>query len=271
MQIANPSRPTPAGAVDYPGLFRLDGKSYIVLGAGSGIGELVSRMIAAMGGRVLCVDINADALTGVAGELRMPSLVADATTEEGIERIAAAAAAEFGTINGYVDVIGQMFAKSIADYGLEDWERDFTVNLSHAFLAARELVPLIENGSIVHVSTVVASRGGLVAPGYGPAKAALEVWVKQLAAEYGPRGIRVNAVAPGLFLSERYVAKSRSDSDARALASAPLLGRLGQPHEIAAAIAFLLSPAAGYITGSTIAVDGGALARDATGLDALRV
>ena len=270
MQITDPSRPTPSAAVNYPGLFRLDGKAFVVLGAGSGIGEHASRMVAALGGRVLCVDVNADAVSAVAGSLDAPWLIADATTEEGIEHIAAAAAAEFGTINGYVDVIGQMLAKPIAEYGLEDWERDFTVNLSHAFLAARTLVPLVADGAIVHVSSVVASRGGLVAPGYGPAKAALQVWVKQLAAEYGPRGIRVNAVAPGLFLSERYVAKSRSDSEERALASAPLLGRLGQPHEIASAIAFLLSPAAGYITGSTIPVDGGALSRDATGLDGLR-
>ncbi|GAA5194448.1 hypothetical protein GCM10023346_21890 [Arthrobacter gyeryongensis] len=116
---------------------------------------------------------------------------------------------------------------------------------------------------------VVGKHGGLTAPGYGPAKAALQVWVKQMAAEHGPRGVRVNAVAPGLFLSPRYLARERSSSDAQALAARPMLRRLGQPFEIAATIAFLLSPAAGYITGTTIPVEGGSLSRDSTGLDAL--
>lgn len=270
MRIENSTLPTPASDVDYPALFRLDGKSYVILGSGGGIGEHVSRTIVAMGGRVLCVDINADAVAAVAGSLGMPFVVANAATEEGADLVAARAVSEFGTINGYVDVIGQMFGKAVSEYGLEDWERDFTVNLSHAFLAARKLVPLVEDGSIVHVSSVMASHSGLLAPGYGPAKAALEAWVRQLAAAYGPRGVRVNAVAPGLFLSERYMAKKQSDGDAQALASRPLIDRLGQPHEIAAAIAFLLSPAAGYISGSTIRVDGGAMTRDSTGLDELR-
>ena len=259
----------PADRVDHTSLFRLDGKSYVVLGAGGGIGEHVSRTIAGLGGRVLCVDINAAAACTVADALQMPALVADATTADGAARIAAATFNEFGRINGYVDVIGQMHRKELADYGLADWELDFRVNLGHAFLAARSLAPLVSDGSIVHVSTVVATHGGLTAPGYGPSKAALQVWVKEMAAAHGPRGVRVNAVAPGLFLSPRYLAKERSDDDARVLASRPLLGRLGQPWEIASVIAFLLSPAAGYITGTTIPVEGGALSRDSTGLDAL--
>jgi len=263
------AQPVPADQIDHTGLFRLDGNSYVVLGAGGGVGEHVSRTIAGLGGQVLCIDINAAAVGEVAGSLRMPSLVADTTTSDGAGRIAAAAVAEFGRINGYVDVIGRMHRKELPDYGLADWELDFKVNLGHAFLAARSLAPLVSDGSIVHVSSVVAAHGGLTAPGYGPSKAALQVWVKQMAAEFGPRGVRVNAVAPGLFLSPRYVAKERSDEDARLLASRPLLGRLGQPYEIASVIAFLLSPAAGYITGTTIPVEGGALSRDSTGLDAL--
>ena len=269
MHIGNPTQPLPAERIDYGSLFRLDGSVHVVLGAGGGIGEHVSRTIAGLGGRVLCVDINAEQAGATAESLQMPFLVADATTEEGIDRIATAVAAEYGQINGYVDVIGQMHRQHIADYGLADWDRDFRANLAHAFLAARRLAPLVSNGSIVHVSSVVGSHGGLRAPGYGPSKAALQVWVKELAAEHGSRGVRVNAVAPGLFLSPRYVAKERSSRDSQLLAGRPLLGRLGQPYEIAATIAFLLSPAAGYITGTTIPVEGGSLSRDSTGLDEL--
>ncbi len=254
-------------AVDHAGLFRLDGNSYVVLGAGGGLGEHVSRTIVALGGRVLCADIFAEGVEKVAASLDMPSIVADVTTEVGMDLVATAAETEFGQINGYVDVIGQMFAKEIADYGLADWDEDFRVNLGHAFLAARRLSPLIDSGAIVHVSSVMGTHGGLMAPGYGPAKAALQVWVKQLASKHAARGVRVNAVAPGLFLSPRVVAKKRDDAASDHLASRPMLGRLGQPHEIAAAITFLLSPAAGYITGTTILVEGGGLSRDSTGLD----
>lgn len=269
MHVGNPTQPLSAWEIDHNSLFRLDNNVYVVLGAGGGIGEHVSRTIVGLGGRVVCVDIQAEQVGAVADSLQMPFLIADATTEEGVDRIARAAVAECGQINGYVDVIGQMYRRQISDYGLDDWDLDFRVNLAHAFLAARRLAPLVSSGSIVHVSSVVGSHGGLTAPGYGPSKAALQVWVKQLAAAYGSRGVRVNAVAPGLFLSPRYVAKERRSRDSQMLAGRPVLGRLGQPYEVAATIAFLLSPAAGYITGTTIAVEGGSLSRDSTGLDEL--
>lgn len=259
----------PAEAVDHASLFRLDGKSFAVLGAGGGLGEHVARTVVALGGQVLCVDIDPAAASAVAHGLKMPFVAADVTTEVGMTDVAAAAAADLGGINGYVDVIGQMLRAPMSDYGLKEWNRDFTVNLAHAFLAARELGPLVTDGSIVHVSSVLATSGGRTAPGYGPAKAALEVWVKELANEYGPRGVRVNAVAPGLFLSPRMIAKERSAEDMQVLTSRPIRGRLGQPFEIAATVAFLLSSAAGYITGATIPVDGGSTSRESTGLDEL--
>lgn len=269
MKIRNPENPLPAHEVDHSNLFRLDGKSYVILGAGSGLGEHVARTVVGLGGRVLGVDINAEPLNALSTELSMPFLVADATCEEGAEAVAAAVTAEFGTINGYIDVIGQMHRNDISGYSLEAWEQDFKTNLGHAFLAARALAPLVSEGSIAYVSSTVAARGGLLAPGYGPAKAALEIWVKQMAAEHGPRGVRVNAVAPGLFLSPRVAARERSSHEAHVLSSRSVLGRLGQPFEIAAALVFLLSPASGYITGTTIPVEGGALSRDSTGLDEL--
>lgn len=269
MEILNPEHPVLAHEIEHANLFRLDGRSYVILGAGSGLGEHVSRTIVALGGRVLGVDINDEPLRALSAELSMPFLVADATSAEGAEAVAAAVVAEFGTINGYVDVIGQMHRNEISEYTLEAWEKDFTTNLGHAFLAARALAPLVSEGSIAYVSSTVAARGGLLAPGYGPAKAALEIWVKQLAAEHGPRGVRVNAVAPGLFLSPRMAARERSAEQTRLLNSRSVLGRLGQPFEIAATLVFLLSPAAGYITGTTIPVEGGALSRDSTGLDEL--
>jgi NAD(P)-dependent dehydrogenase (short-subunit alcohol dehydrogenase family) len=269
MIMDDPNRALRPDEIDYTSLFRLDGRSCVVLGAGGGLGEHVARLVVSLGARVLCVDIDAAAARAVGDAIDMPFVGADVTTEDGMADVATAAAADLGRINGYVDVIGQMFRTPMSDYGLDAWHRDFTVNLAHAFLAAKALGPLVADGSIVHVSSVLATSGGRTAPGYGPAKAALEVWVKELANEYGPRGVRVNAVAPGLFLSPRMIAKGRSPEDMRVLADRPIGGRLGQPFEIAATIAFLLCPAAGYISGATIPVNGGSTSRESTGLDEL--
>lgn len=100
-----------------------------------------------------------------------------------------------------------------------------------------------------------------------PAKAALNIWIKQLAEEYGPAGVRVNGVAPGFFLSPRMVENldQVSTTAARSISQQPLLKRLGQPYEVAGTAAFLLTPASGYITGSLIPVEGGATSRDPLG------
>lgn len=260
----------PAAEVPHGQLFRLDGKNYVVLGAAAGLGEHLVRTIVALGGSVLCVDRSGDAVAALAQELGQRALAADFSIEQGMARVAAAAAMHFDELHGYVDVVGQMLPRSVSDYGLEHWQQDFAVNLGHAVLAAQYLNPLVVRGSIVFISSTVAARGGLMAPGYGPAKAALEIWVKQWANALGAVGTRVNAVAPGLFLSPRVEAKGYPGEEWEVLESRPALGRLGQPSEIASAVAFLLTDAAGYITGSTIPVEGGALSRDSTGIDQLR-
>ena len=266
----DPRAPVGATDVTHDRLFRLDDDAYVVVGAGAGIGEHVSRTLVAMGARVLLVDVEADALGVVAADLGAAHVVADVTTEDGVATVRDAVTAHIDRLHGYVDVVGRMQRKRLGDFTLAEWEEDFRVNLRHAFLVSQGLAPVIAaggGGSIVHVSSVMGSRSGRKSPGYGPSKAALELWVKQLAAEYGPSGVRVNAVAPGLFLSPRFVGNEAGARAADALASRTMLGRLGQPFEVAATIAFLLTPAAGYITGATIPVEGGALSVDATGLD----
>jgi NAD(P)-dependent dehydrogenase (short-subunit alcohol dehydrogenase family) len=269
---ADPWRPLAPEEVDHAGLFRLDGDSHVVVGAGAGIGEHVSRTLAALGAQLLLVDIAEGQVKGLAHDLGLPYVVADVTTEAGVDRVADGVSTELESLDGYVDVVGVMQRKRLGEFSSAEWREDFRANVDHAFLLAQRLVPALVasgGGSIVHVSSVMGRHAGRQSPGYGPAKAALEVWVQSLAAEYGPAGVRVNAVAPGLFLSPRTLAAGAGPIDA--LAARPMLGRLGQPHEIAAVIAFLLTPAAGYITGTTIPVEGGATSKDSTGLDDLPV
>lgn len=269
MQLADPHQPVAATDVDHSALFGLSGERFVILGAGAGVGEHVTRTVRAMGADVLCVDVAEDLVRDLAEELGCAYVAADATTEVGFEQIVARVEQWCGareTLSGYVDVIGRMVRKPLPDFSVAEWLREFDINLTHAFLAGERLAPMVrDGGSIVHVSSVMSLRAGRTAAGYGPAKAALNIWTKQLAAEYGARGIRVNAVAPGLFLSPR-VAESGADTAAH-LGARAMLGRLGQPYEIAATIAFLLTPAAGYITGATIPVEGGTTSVDSTGLD----
>ena len=255
---------------DVGAAFRLDGKTYAVLGAGGGIGAEVSRVIGGLGGSLLCVDRD-EGVLDLAQRLGARGLVADVTTEAGIDAVAEAT---HGVLDGYLDVVGRMGIRTVGQTSMADWEDDFTLNLRHAVLAGRRLAPLVAarggGGSIVHVSSAVGSRAGAFAPGYGAAKAALESWTRTLAQAHGRAGVRVNAVAPTLFRSPRFLASPVASGAAGSLAERTMLGRLGEPHEVAGVMAFLLTPAAGYLTGQVIAVDGGALHTDGTGLhDAL--
>lgn len=270
MLPTDPHQPVDPTEVRHDRLFRLDGRTYLVVGAGAGIGEHICRTISALGARLVCVDVDEARVEAVADTLNARCVVGDVTTEQGVAAVRERVEGE--PLDGYVDVVGQMQRKTLSRYTLAEWERDFTVNLRHAFLLSQALAPLVarsDSGSIVHVSSVMSAHAGRKSPGYGPAKAALENWIKQLAAEYGPAGVRANAVAPGLFLSPRFLANQNGTGAVDALAAKSVLGRLGQPFEVAATVAFLLMPAAGYITGSTLSVEGGTRSVDSTGLDDL--
>ncbi len=264
------TKPTAATDVDYGRLFRLDGKRIVVLGAGGGIGEHTSRLLASMGAELLCVDFDEVSAKSIGSTLSAPHLNADVTTESGVASVVEFVEREFGEIDGFVDVVGRTTAKPLSDFTLDDWEDDFRVNTRHAFLLGQQLAPLVArsgSGSIVFVSSVWSAYASKAAPGYGPAKAALNIWIKQLAEEYGPSGVRVNGVAPGFFLSPRMVENLDAVGPVatESISRQPLLERLGQPYEVAAATAFLLTPASGYITGSVLPVEGGATSRDPLG------
>lgn len=262
--------PLAATDVAYDHLFRLDGKRIVVLGAGGGIGEYTSRVLDSLGAELVCVDSDATSVKSIGAALNAPSLCADVTTESGVADVVAFVEQEFGDIDGFVDVIGKTTAKPLAEFTLADWEDDFRVNTRHAFLLGQHLAPLVARsggGSIVFISSVWSQYASKAAPGYGPAKAALNIWVKQLAEQYGPAGVRVNGVAPGFFLTTRMVENldAVGAEATRSITRQPLLERLGQPFEVAGTVAFLLTPAAGYLTGSTIPVEGGAMSRDPLG------
>jgi len=247
---------------DFLSRLRVDGRTYVVAGAGVGMGRMTSHALAQAGAKtVVCVDIDADRAAEIAAEIG-PCGVAwsgDATTRADATRLAADAEAINGRIDGLVDIIGMAKWESILDMTDETFDWEIDINLRHAFLLSQAIGRRMVNtggGSMVFIASVSGLTGAPMHAGYGAAKAGLMAWVQSLAQELGPHGIRANAVAPGTILSPRMDAVfTQAQRDANA-ANTPL-GRMGGTYDIASAALFLTSDMAEYITGRTIVVDGG--------------
>lgn len=244
----------------------------IVTGGALGIGGAVSRRFGAEGAHVLVVDIDAPAAEQAAEDIRAAGgrctcIIGDVTEQDTVSRLGKAIdGAADGRVDVLVNNVGDFRpAKSVFQRSdAAQWERLHRLNLWHVFAVSRLVIgPMIEQrgGAIVNVSTVEAFRG---IPGhavYSAYKAGVVAFTRSLAVELGQFGIRVNAVAPDLVDTEQTPAALMLDGrDPALLRSWVPLGRFGEPDDSAAVIAFLASDAARFVTGQTVAVDGGTLA-----------
>jgi 3-oxoacyl-[acyl-carrier protein] reductase len=248
-----------------------DAKSVVVTGAGGMIGAATLRRLRDMGCSVLAIDISEPTSSYVG----VTSFTADVTDPAQIDSVAATVRQLFGHADALVHIAGgagSVKAPSLEATDLSVWQQVMTLNATSAFLLCRALVPPMRKarfGRVVLLSSILA-KGEKGPPttvaarlAYAAAKAALQGFNAQLAKDCAADGVTVNAVAPGLILGEpgtrirdRFDALPEAER-ARALAAIPA-GRPGTADEIAATIAFLLTGAAGYINGATIAADGGA-------------
>ncbi|MDB5716069.1 MAG: glucose 1-dehydrogenase [Sphingomonadales bacterium] len=242
---------------------RFENKVAIVTGAGQGIGETYAKRLAAEGAKVVIAELNEEQGNRVAAEIGDNALFVktDVADPASCDALAAATKAKFGGVDYLVNnaaIFAGMRYEPLMSVDLDYYMKFMAVNLHGALFVSRSIVPLMEGrtgASIVNQSSTAAYLSGPVGAYYGISKLATNGITMSLAAELGPKGIRVNGVAPGPTLTD---AMRQVDEKVIAgiLTQMPL-GRLGDTNEQADAVLFLLSDAASFITGQTICVDGG--------------
>ncbi len=253
-------------------MMQLEHKRAIVTGGAGGIGRATALAFAVEGAHVAVVDLNAEGADAVADAITSAggtaiALTADVSDERDVRRVVEATDAAFGGIDVVFNNAGLIRRATAIDTTVEEWDRVFGVNVRSIFLMAKYAVPIMAaggGGSIINTGSGWGLKGGANALSYCASKGAVVNMTRALAIDHGPQGIRVNSVNPGDTNTGmlRDEARQLSADEAAFLAESAdrPLGRMGEPEEIAAAVVWLASDAASYVTGSALVVDGGGIA-----------
>ena len=252
-----------------PQRWRLDGQLALVTGGSAGIGRAIARELLGFGARVVIVARDGDALEVAREELldefpqgEVQALIGDVADDEQRREILDWVEDQGEGLNILVNNAGGNLPRRATEYAEDEWREIFEVNLFSAFELSRYAFPLLTahpGSCIVNVGSVSGLTHVRTGAPYGMSKAALHQMTRNLAVEWAAEGVRVNAVAPW-YIRTRRTSGALADPDYldEVLLSTPM-NRIGEPEEVAAAVAFLCLPASSYVTGECIAVDGGFL------------
>ncbi|HQD39076.1 MAG: 3-oxoacyl-[acyl-carrier-protein] reductase [Firmicutes bacterium] len=235
---------------------KLEGKVAVVTGAARGIGHATAKSLADAGAKVVICDLREEDLAGV--QLDALKIAADVTDSEAADGLIAATLEKWGRLDIVVNNAGITRDNLLLRMKDPEWEAVLEVNLSGVFKVTRAAVrPMLKQrfGSIINISSVVGIMGNPGQANYAASKAGVIGFTKAVAREVAPRGIRVNAIAPGFIQTQ--MTDVLSDEAKAKLASQIPMGSLGSPEDVAQAVLFLASDQSRYITGQVLAVDGG--------------
>jgi 3-oxoacyl-[acyl-carrier protein] reductase len=241
----------------------LEGKIALVTGASRGIGRMIARTLAARGAKLVCAARDEARLAEVVAEIRSQGGSAEAVRLDIADRASIEAAFEevlkaHGRLDIVVNNAGITRDTLLLRMKPEDWEQVISTNLTGVFLCTQAaLKPMLRQraGRIINISSVVGLVGNAGQANYAASKAGIVGFTKSVAREVASRGITANVVAPGFI--ETDMTAAMTDKAREAVMQAIPLGRVGKAEEVAAAVAFLASDEAGYITGQVLSVDGG--------------
>ncbi len=246
---------------------RFAGKAVLVTGASSGIGRACALALGREGAAVLAAGRRADRLADAVRTIetsggRAQAATGDVRDSATADAIVAAALGAFGRLDAVVHGAGVIGNGSVIDLAIEEWDRLMDSNLRSIVLLTRAAAQslIASRGSIAIISSVASSRPYANLAAYCVSKAAVDMYTRCAALDFAPHGVRVNAVNPGVVVTELHtVNQAVADYPGfleRSKTTHPL-GRVGKPEEIAALVLFLLSEEAGWITGDTVGIDGG--------------
>ncbi len=250
-------------------MFRLDGKVALVTGSASGLGAAIAQALAEAGASIAThgnrrpADETAAAIAAAGGTAAAFS--ADLGSVEGPEKLFAAARERFGKVDILVNNAGTIHRDAAVDTTLESWQHVLQVNLTSVFqlsqLLAKDVIAREARGKIVNIASLLSFQGGIRVPAYASSKGGVAQLTKALANEWAPKGIQVNAIAPGYFATTNTEALQADETRNRQILERIPAGRWGQPEDLAGAALYLASPASDYCTGTVLTVDGGWMGR----------